>query len=357
MADYHCDPRAAGGWRTRRTEEPLKAYYVVDRTRCFGGSRHRTPPIPHAENPLHAFIGNELVSCNQVIAAWASRVRTRWPSAESVPRCFETLILDGSRLTKDGWKVSYHLVYPWMTFPCNNSALKAEVEALAMLPQFQYITKDGSRKGFIDSSVYSRNRQFRLALSCKLSDVTQTPLRLPGEPSLSSFLLSCITRIEPDSWKAPAEEPAPSAANARCNAGQGAGPHRSRTQKQQKQESAAQDILSTLHKLLTLHGLPDGRLTGQRGDIHEASFRWGATKGVKWLCLIAQIWRPADPSHDSNGGIVSYDRSRAVFFQCLHPDCQRWSQKPGIFLGYEASPNYVYRCQACTAVAALTGCS
>ena len=113
------------------------------------------------------------------------------------------LLLDGSRVTKDGWKVSCQLVYPWLTFRRNNSVLKDEVVALSDLPQFQYIKSDGTRKRFIDPSVYSRNRQFRLGLSYKLSDATQTPLRLPGGPHITTFLRSCITRIEPNSWMVP----------------------------------------------------------------------------------------------------------------------------------------------------------
>ena len=144
--------------------------------------------------------------CQQVIKEWACRVRMRWPLAENqCPRCLEVMILDGSRPANGGWKVSYHLVYPWLTFPCNNTVLKDEVTALSDLPQFKYTLPDGTVKRFIDSSVYSRNRQFRMALSHKLSDPTQTPLRLPGGPSLSTFLLSCITRIEPHSWHVPVE--------------------------------------------------------------------------------------------------------------------------------------------------------
>ena len=135
--------------------------------------------------------------CQQVIAGWAERIRTKWPQAlQQCPRCLEVLILDGSRNTRDGWKVSYHLVYPWLTFQRNNAALRDEVAALSDSPQLQYTTLGGARKRFIDSSVYSRNRQFRLGLCHKLSDATQTPLRLPGGPSVTTFLLSCITRIE-----------------------------------------------------------------------------------------------------------------------------------------------------------------
>ena len=56
--------------------------------------------------------------CQQVIAAWADKVRSKWPQAEKeCPRCLQVLILVSSRMTPRGFKISYHLVYPWLTFP------------------------------------------------------------------------------------------------------------------------------------------------------------------------------------------------------------------------------------------------
>jgi hypothetical protein len=43
--------------------------------------------------------------------------------------------------------------------------------------------------------VYTSNRQFRLLLCNKLSDRSQTALRLSQHPTLSLFLRSCITHI------------------------------------------------------------------------------------------------------------------------------------------------------------------
>ena len=70
------------------------------------------------------------------------------------------------------------------------------------------------------------------------------------------------------------------------------------------------------------------------GNVEAASLRWGTSNGVKWPCQVAQIWRPADPAYDGNGGIVSFDSTRAVFLKCLHPECQRLSRGRGVFLGY-----------------------
>ena len=51
--------------------------------------------------------------CQQVIAAWADKVRSKWPQAEKeCPHCLQVLILVSSRMTPKGFKISYHLVYP-----------------------------------------------------------------------------------------------------------------------------------------------------------------------------------------------------------------------------------------------------
>ena len=299
-----------------REDRPCKAYFDLE-------------VEPGVMNPSQG-----AVLCQQVTAEWAERIRTKWPQAlQQCPRCLEVLLLDGSRVTKDGWKVSYHLVYPWLTFRRNNSVLKDEVVALSDLPQFQYIKSDGTRKRFIDPSVYSRNRQFRLGLSYKLSDATQTPLRLPGGPHITTFLRSCITRIEPDSWMVP------EAALLGRSVGQGSQqrfvPFRcGLTSRPQDVESQSSALLTLLHTLLRQHGMPDGQLRPLRSGTHEASFRWGVAGNTKWPCFVARSWRPADPTHNSNGAIVTFDKTRAVFFKCLHPECQRWSRGSGDFLGY-----------------------
>ena len=149
--------------------------------------------------------GSEM--CQRVIKAWDLHMRSVHPMAVATcPKCVEALVLDGSRHTAKGWKVSYHLIYPWLNFPCNTAALKAEAVALSALPQLQYAAAGGQSKRFVDPAVYSRNRQFRLPLSWKLPDSTCTPLRLPGVQSVSTFLLACITRTEQGAWLVPAEQ-------------------------------------------------------------------------------------------------------------------------------------------------------
>jgi hypothetical protein len=96
--------------------------------------------------------------CNEVVRKWAARIRASWPRAEQeAPRC---LILYGSRTTDQGCKVSYHVIYPWLTFPCNNTTLCDEVSRLSEDPCLQYNGPSGVQR-FIDPAVYTRNRQFR----------------------------------------------------------------------------------------------------------------------------------------------------------------------------------------------------
>jgi hypothetical protein len=39
-------------------------------------------------------------------------------------------------MTDDGCKVSYHVVFLWLVFPCNTMMLKNEAEALSEHPDF-----------------------------------------------------------------------------------------------------------------------------------------------------------------------------------------------------------------------------
>jgi hypothetical protein len=144
--------------------------------------------------------------CEAVIREWNQRVRHRWPSAiVECPQCLAYMLLQGSRTSGDGLKVSYHIIYPWLVFPCNNSMLRDEIRAMSAMPAFQYRTKNGTQKPFIDPGVYTRNRQFRLLLNCKLSDRSKTALHLSQHPTLELFARSCITHIQERSWHVPPE--------------------------------------------------------------------------------------------------------------------------------------------------------
>ena len=47
--------------------------------------------------------------CKLAIELWAKQMQYRWPEASSAcPQYLAHMILDGSRMTDAGWKVSYH---------------------------------------------------------------------------------------------------------------------------------------------------------------------------------------------------------------------------------------------------------
>ena len=275
-----------------------------------------------------------LSMCNRVIAEWSDIVRTRWPAAISeCPKCLEPIVLDGSRTTANGWKVSFHLICPYLTFPRNDTVLKAAAIALSELPQLCFRDAKGTDCRFVDTAVYTRNRQFRLPLNHTLSDETRSVLRLPGPPTVSAFSLACVTCLKSEAWRVP-DTAGPQRLVHRCisRGDSAAGIAATRTQyKLNGACSAGSNIVSALLTLLHNAGQPDGTLQLKEGDVHTATFRWATN--VPRRCCTAQIWRPADPTHDKNGAYVSYDRSRAVFLKCLHPQCLRYRGR-GEFLGY-----------------------
>jgi len=268
--------------------------------------------------------------CQKVIAEWAVRVRARWPSAaRECPRCLVPIILDGSRQTSKGWKASYHLVYPFLTFPCNNTMLKEEVTALSNLSQLQIRMTDGTMHCFVDTAVYSRNQLFRMPLNFKLSDHTCTPLRVPGTCTVSDFRAACVTCLEADAWRVPDDGGSRDPPHRRPkSASRSTGPEMPLPQSMSEPEIT---IVKSLIVLLRKAGQPEGRLQPLNCTVERATFRWDASPRP---CSVAQIWRPANPQHLSNGAFVTYDLSRAVFLKCLHSECQKLSRGRGVFLGY-----------------------
>jgi hypothetical protein len=273
--------------------------------------------------------------CNEVVRKWAARIRARWPRAEQeAPRCLEPMILNGSRATDQGWKVSYHVIYPWLTFPCNNTTLRDEVTRLSEDPCLQYKGPSGVQR-FIDPAVYTRNRQFRLPLCYKLSDRSRTGLSLPSPPLLSTFGRACISKIEIDSWRVP-EESVPAALRP------------ARTTRTSRGLSPANDMcmvdraqlspLTTyLYQLLRRLGHPEGRLTPQGHKFGKETFRWEVSPGRR-PCMVAQRWRSFDPTHDSNAAVILVDGKGAVYLKCLHPECAKWRYMDYI----DTVPSYIF---------------
>ena len=260
--------------------------------------------------------------CNEVVTKWAARIRTRWPRAEQeTPRCLEPMILDGSRETDQEWKVSYHVIYPWLTFPCNNTTLRDEVTRLSEDPTLQYHGTGGVKR-FIDPAVYTRNRQFRLPLCHKLSDRSRTVLSLPSPPLLSTFGRACISRIEVDSWQVP-EESVPAAIRSAYNARRTSQDLAPTTDTCMPDRVQLSPLTKYLYQLLRRLGHPEGQLTPQGQKYGKEAFRWEVSPGRR-PCMVAQHWRSSDPTHDSNAAMILIDGKGAVYLKCLHPECAKW---------------------------------
>jgi len=181
-------------------EDFVTNFLEISQNRCFY-------EIIRKDRPCKAYLDLEAEAgvmtaqegkamCEAVHREWKRRVTTRWPKV--VEQCAQSLghmILNGSRLTDKGLKISYHIIYPWLIFPCNTAALREEVGLMSEMPQFHYSMANGEKKSFIDPGVYTSNRQFRLLLCNKLSDRSRTALRLSQPPSLTMFVRSCITHI------------------------------------------------------------------------------------------------------------------------------------------------------------------
>ena len=141
---------------------------------------------------------------HDTVTQWFALIEARWPGlASAFPKTREVIVLDGSRTTAAGIKVSYHIIFPWITFVRNDGALQDLVRELSTHPGLQYVSRSGERKIFVDDQVYTRNRQFRTVLSWKLDDRTTTGLHIRGAESDRRLLQSFVTRIEAHSWRAP----------------------------------------------------------------------------------------------------------------------------------------------------------
>jgi len=59
------------------------------------------------------------------IRLWFELVAARWPSCfQEIPNVRDSIVLDGCRLTKYGLKVSYHVIFPGLTFERNDACCR-----------------------------------------------------------------------------------------------------------------------------------------------------------------------------------------------------------------------------------------
>ena len=74
--------------------------------------------------------------CDAVIQEWKRRIIGRWPTV--VEQCAQSLgymTLRGSRVTSDGLKTSYHVMFPWLVFPlaCSTTMLHDEAGLMSRI--------------------------------------------------------------------------------------------------------------------------------------------------------------------------------------------------------------------------------
>ncbi len=73
--------------------------------------------------------------CDEVIQEWRRRINNRWPKVtEQCARSLGYMILRVSRLTGDGLKISYHIIFPWLVFQCNTTMLRDVVGSVSPVP-------------------------------------------------------------------------------------------------------------------------------------------------------------------------------------------------------------------------------
>jgi hypothetical protein len=234
-------------------------------------------------------------------------------------------------MTDKGLKVSYHLVYPWFVFPCNTTMLRDEVTSMSAMGQFQYRTKNGDMKSFIDPAVYTNNRQFRLLMCHKLSDCTRTELCLSNPPTMRMFTRSCITHMEDKAWRVPAMAIPGEITPRQCT-------QRTRKRSVQNTTPSSQPgpslVMVFLHSLLREYGQPDCLLTPVSESYRELKFRWEVQPGVLRPCQTSKSWRSSPIGHVSNGAWVSIDQYGAIHLLCLHPQCMKQGPANRLLLGH-----------------------
>ena len=146
-----------------------------------------------------------------------------------------------------------------------------------------------------------------MLLNYKLSDKTQTALHLAIPPTLRLFTRSCITSIGPNVWRVPPEA-VPKLLRRHAThtpmCGKPTGANRVAVPME-----ADPGIAVAIKDLLRQQGHPDGQLALSRDG---GSYRWDTLDGLALPCLAAQIWRPARPTHMSNGARVSIDSAGLV---------------------------------------------
>ena len=81
----------------------------------------------------------------QILSVCHELVKARWPTiVADCPKCLELVVLDRSSMNDKGWKVSFNLVYPYLTFPCNSTILKEAATVFSNLSSQCFRGGDGT---------------------------------------------------------------------------------------------------------------------------------------------------------------------------------------------------------------------
>jgi hypothetical protein len=191
----------------QNTEDFVNSCLVKTRWRCFYETIQEGKPCKgHFDVEAKGVSVEEGVKLLDVfIDCLQVELRSRWPKAEiECPGCFEPLILCGSRTSKGWWKASYHIILPKLVFKHNTGALKELATSLAQRQELQY--SDKSKEGlnsfsFVDKTIYTHNRQFRLPLCWKLDDNSKTPFVFATKnPTLEDYKQAVISDTSSGGW-------------------------------------------------------------------------------------------------------------------------------------------------------------
>jgi hypothetical protein len=197
----------------QNTEDFVNSCLAKTRWRCFYETIQEGKPCKgHFDVEAKGISVEEGVKLlDTFIKCLQTELRSRLPVAElECPGCFEPLILCGSRMSKGWWKASYHVILPKLIFKQNTGALKDLATSLAQCPDLQYCDKSKASTNsfsFVDKTIYTRNRQFRLPLCWKLDDSSKTPFVFQIQsPTVYDYKQAVISETSSGGWLIPEAE-------------------------------------------------------------------------------------------------------------------------------------------------------
>eukprot|EP00961_Rhodomonas_salina_P051957 697377-Rhodomonas_salina.1 len=161
-----------------RTEKPCKVYLDI---KCLLLSAEAASPI---QDGLAALVEEYVCGCwTHTAAGW------RFDP--------DVILLEGSRPTPKGFKLSFHVIIANLIYECSYAG---PLQAFADGVQRHLSACRPDWPPMVDLKVYSCNQKYRMPLSSKISDTTGTILTLPGCHTITCrwLLRALVTMVEPD---------------------------------------------------------------------------------------------------------------------------------------------------------------